>query len=101
MRNLRENPRLGNANRETDSAENKQQSEHASSFNSATWKMHFSLGENVRFTRTPEAELVQRRGETLPEINPARTISTPEFDASKAAQTQDRKSTRLNSSHVK
>ena len=90
MRNLRENPRLGNANRETDSAENKQQSEHASSFNSATWKMHFSLGENVRFTRTPEAELVQRRGETLPEINPARTISTPEFDASKAAQTQPR-----------
>ncbi|MHC3938963.1 hypothetical protein ACI0FR_00251 [Paenochrobactrum sp. BZR 201-1] len=33
------------------------------------WKAHFSLGQNVRFTRTPEAELARRRGETLPDIN--------------------------------
>lgn len=33
------------------------------------WKAHFSLGQNVRFTRTPEAELARRRGETLPDIH--------------------------------
>ena len=33
------------------------------------WKAHFALGQNVRFTRTPEAELARRRGETLPDIN--------------------------------
>lgn len=90
MRNLKENHPLGNANHDVDNADKKQQSEHASSFNSAAWKMHFSLGENVRFTRTPEVELVQRRGETLPEINSGKTISTSQFDASKAAQTQPR-----------
>ncbi|MDD9329045.1 MAG: DNA translocase FtsK, partial [Bartonella sp.] len=32
----------------------------------AVWKKAFSLGQNVRFTRTPEVEILRRRIETDP-----------------------------------
>ena len=35
------------------------------------WKTHFSLGANVRFTRTPEAELLRRRGLDVPALEQA------------------------------
>ncbi|WP_422718068.1 DNA translocase FtsK [Falsochrobactrum tianjinense] len=53
--------------------------------------MHFSLGENVRFTRTPEVELARRRGEDLPDINERSCTHETELsplDPAKVAETQ-------------
>ncbi len=60
----------------------------------AAWKIHFSMGENVRFTRTPEVELLRRRGEALPDVNERARApeqaeeAAPAVDAAKAAETQ-------------
>ncbi|MFB8341949.1 DNA translocase FtsK [Brucella cytisi] len=51
--------------------------------------MHFSLGANVRFTRTPEVELLRRRGEELPSINErTQTEAAPEISVEKVAEAQ-------------
>ncbi|MCV9906897.1 DNA translocase FtsK [Brucella sp. HL-2] len=72
MRNLRENFPHTNGNRAEAASEQKPQRDplgaHSPDSDGA-WKAHFSLGANVRFTRTPEVELVRRRGEDLPDIN--------------------------------
>ncbi len=72
MRNLRENFPHTNGNRAETASEQKPQRDplgaHSPDSDGA-WKAHFSLGANVRFTRTPEVELVRRRGEDLPDIN--------------------------------
>ncbi|WP_273728448.1 DNA translocase FtsK [Brucella gallinifaecis] len=83
MRNLRENLPHNDGNRADSSSEQKTQRDPlgAHSPNSdGMWKSYFSLGENVRFTRTPEIELVRRRGEDLPDIN-GRKKSTAIEDA--------------------
>lgn len=52
---------------------------------------HFALGANVRFTRTPEVELVRRRGEDLPDINGRAKAVAPEASSTeveKAAESQ-------------
>jgi len=72
MRNLRENLPHTDGNRAESAPEQKPQRDPlgAHSPNSdGTWKSYFSLGANVRFTRTPEIDLVRRRGEDLPDIN--------------------------------
>ena len=72
MRNLRENFPQTEGNRAESAPEQKPQRDPlgAHSPNSdSTWKSYFSLGENVRFTRTPEIDLVRRRGEDLPDIH--------------------------------
>ena len=56
------------------------------------WKMHFSLGENVRFTRTPEAELLRRRGEPIPPISwrpqAKPVVDVPAAEVQKMAEAQ-------------
>jgi DNA segregation ATPase FtsK/SpoIIIE, S-DNA-T family len=92
MRNLRENFPHTNGNRAETASEQKPQRDplgaHSPDSDGA-WKAHFSLGANVRFTRTPEVELVRRRGEDLPDIN-GRT-KAPEVspaEVAKAAEAQ-------------
>jgi len=72
MRNLRENFPHTNGNRAEPASEQKPESAKLGAHSpdaDGAWKAHFSLGANVRFTRTPEVELVRRRGEDLPDIN--------------------------------
>lgn len=72
MRNLRDNLPHTDGNRAETASEQKSQRDplgaHSPDSDGA-WKAHFSMGANVRFTRTPEVELVRRRGEDLPDIN--------------------------------
>ncbi|MDR6432265.1 DNA translocase FtsK [Brucella pseudogrignonensis] len=72
MRNLRENLPHTDGNRAESAPEQKPQRDplgaHSPDSDGA-WKSYFSLGANVRFTRTPEIDLVRRRGEDLPDIN--------------------------------
>lgn len=96
MRNLRENLPHNDGNRAESASEQKPQRDPlgAHSPNSdGMWKSYFSLGENVRFTRTPEIDLVRRRGEDLPDINgraksaPVEVAPAP-AEIAKAAETQ-------------
>ncbi|MFS2324827.1 DNA translocase FtsK [Brucella sp. H1_1004] len=72
MRNLRENLPHTDSNRAESAPEQKPKRDalgaHSPDSDGA-WKSYFSLGANVRFTRTPEIDLVRRRGEDLPDIN--------------------------------
>ncbi|GAA5617969.1 hypothetical protein Brsp06_01723 [Brucella sp. NBRC 13694] len=92
MRNLRENFPQSTGNRAENAQDPKQPSGQAGSQNPASddaWKIHFSLGANVRFTRTPEVELLRRRGEELPSINErTQTESAPEISVEKVAEAQ-------------
>ncbi|WP_343315990.1 DNA translocase FtsK [Brucella sp. BE17] len=67
MRNLRENFLQSSGSQGGTDSQSKLQPEATSG--DGAWKAHFSLGDNVRFTRTPEVELMRRRGEDLPDIN--------------------------------
>ncbi|EFM55612.1 DNA translocase FtsK [Brucella inopinata] len=94
MRNLRENFPYSNGNRVENASDPKLQRGQAEAQNPASdgaWKIHFSLGENVRFTRTPEVELMRRRGEVLPDVNeqhPRAEAPVPAVDVKKVAQSQ-------------
>ncbi|CUW44961.1 DNA translocase ftsK [Brucella vulpis] len=94
MRNLRENFPYSNGNRVENASDPKLQRGQAEAQNPASdgaWKIHFSLGENVRFTRTPEVELMRRRGEVLPNVNeqhPHAEAPVPAVDVKKVAQAQ-------------
>ncbi len=46
----------------------------------------FLAGANVRFTRTPEVELVRRRGEDLPDINGRTKVVAPETSSAEVAK---------------
>ncbi|MGU3400821.1 DNA translocase FtsK [Brucellaceae bacterium D45D] len=74
MRNLRENFLQSSGSQNGTGSQSKPQSEATSG--DGAWKAHFSLGDNVRFTRTPEVELLRRRGEDLPAINAAASAGT-------------------------
>ncbi len=91
MRNLRENFPNSTGNHTGNASDPKLRQDPAGGPNDASdgaWKMHFSLGANVRFTRTPEVELLRRRGEELPDIN-GRAPERPALDKTeKAAETQ-------------
>ncbi|MBC2885338.1 DNA translocase FtsK [Ochrobactrum sp. CM-21-5] len=90
MRNLKENfsPSNGNhAGRASDQKPQRSDAGPQTPEDDAAWKIHFSLGENVRFTRTPEVELLRRRGEPLPEVNTT-SPSAPAVDVAKAAEVQ-------------
>ncbi|OIS91222.1 cell division protein FtsK [Brucella cytisi] len=92
MRNLRENFPQSTGNRAENAQDPKQPSGQTGSQNPASddaWKIHFSLGANVRFTRTPEVELLRRRGEELPSINErTQTEAAPEISVEKVAEAQ-------------
>ncbi|MGC0054334.1 DNA translocase FtsK [Brucella pituitosa] len=94
MRNLRENFPHTNGNRAETASEQKPQRDplgaHSPDSDGA-WKAHFALGANVRFTRTPEVELVRRRGEDLPDINGRTKTAAPETspaEVTKVAEAQ-------------
>ncbi|WP_421565401.1 DNA translocase FtsK [Ochrobactrum sp. EDr1-4] len=94
MRNLRENLPHTDGNRAESAQEQKPQRDplgaHSPDSDGA-WKSYFSLGANVRFTRTPEIDLVRRRGEDLPDINgrakPADADAAP-VEIAKVAEAQ-------------
>lgn len=94
MRNLRENLPHTDGNRAESAQEQKPQRDplgaHSPDSDGA-WKSYFSLGANVRFTRTPEIDLVRRRGEDLPDINgrakPAEVDAAP-VEIAKVAEAQ-------------
>ncbi|ABS16263.1 DNA translocase FtsK [Brucella anthropi] len=92
MRNLRENFPQSTGNRAENAQDPKQPSGQTGSQNPASddaWKIHFSLGANVRFTRTPEVELLRRRGEELPSINErTQAEAAPEISVEKVAEAQ-------------
>ncbi len=95
MRNLRENFPPSTGNRAENAQDPKQPRGQTGSPNPASddaWKIHFSLGENVRFTRTPEVELMRRRGEELPSINERSqahaTEAQPAISVEKVAEAQ-------------
>lgn len=92
MRNLRENFPQSTGNRAENAQDPKQPSGQTGSQNPASddaWKIHFSLGANVRFTRTPEVELLRRRGEELPSINErTQAEAAPEIIVEKVAEAQ-------------
>ena len=86
MRNLRENFPHSNGNHTENASDPKPQrgqTEARNPTDDGAWKIHFSLGENVRFTRTPEVELMRRRGEDLPDVN-ARPQVQPVAEAQEA-----------------
>ncbi|KAB0570806.1 DNA translocase FtsK [Brucella pituitosa] len=89
MRNLRENFPHTNGNRAETASEQKPQRDplgaHSPDSDGA-WKAHFALGANVRFTRTPEVELVRRRGEDLPDINGRTKTAAPETSPAEVAK---------------
>ncbi|WP_435657349.1 DNA translocase FtsK [Brucella pituitosa] len=89
MRNLRENFPHTNGNRAETASEQKPQRDplgaHSPDSDGA-WKAHFALGANVRFTRTPEVELVRRRGEDLPDINGRTKVVAPETSPAEVAK---------------
>ena len=94
MRNLRENLPHTDGNRAESASEQKPPRDplgaHSPDSDGA-WKAHFALGANVRFTRTPEVELVRRRGEDLPDINGRAKAVAPEASSTeveKAAEAQ-------------
>ena len=87
MRNLRENFPHSNGNRAENASDPKPQrgqTEARNPTDDGAWKIHFSLGENVRFTRTPEVELMRRRGEDLPDVNAPRSQAQPVVEAPEA-----------------
>ncbi|MBA8818511.1 cell division protein FtsK [Ochrobactrum sp. P6BS-III] len=87
MRNLRENFPHSNGNRTENASDPKPQRSPSDAHNptdDGAWKIHFSLGENVRFTRTPEVELMRRRGEDLPDVNAPRSQVQPVTEAPEA-----------------
>ena len=94
MRNLRENFPQTNANRAESASEQKPDSAKLGAHSpdsDGAWKAHFSMGANVRFTRTPEVELVRRRGEDLPDINGRAKAASPEvspIEIAKVAEAQ-------------
>ena len=94
MRNLRENFPQTNANRAESASEQKPDSAKMGAHSpdsDGAWKAHFSMGANVRFTRTPEVELVRRRGEDLPDINGRAKAVPPEvspIEIAKVAEVQ-------------
>ncbi|PQA74903.1 DNA translocase FtsK [Brucella oryzae] len=100
MRNLRENFPQSTGNRAESAQDQKLPRGQSGSHNSGShnpasddaWKVHFSLGANVRFTRTPEVELLRRRGEELPSINErpqaSTTETTPSASVEKLAEAQ-------------
>ncbi|OYR14768.1 DNA translocase FtsK [Brucella thiophenivorans] len=94
MRNLRENFPQTNANRADSASEQKPDSAKMGAHSpdsDGAWKAHFSMGANVRFTRTPEVELVRRRGEDLPDINGRAKAAPPEvspIEIAKVAEVQ-------------
>ena len=95
MRNLRENFPQSTGNRAENAQDPKLPRGQTGSHNPASddaWKIHFSLGANVRFTRTPEVELLRRRGEELPNINERTQASTdeaaPAISVEKVAEAQ-------------
>ena len=85
MRNLRQNFPHSNGNHTDNAADPKlqrSQSEVQGAMSDGAWKTHFSLGDNVRFTRTPEVELMRRRGEDLPAIKtPTSAVAADETTA--------------------
>ncbi len=95
MRNLRENFPQSTGNRAENAQDPKlprgQTGSHDPNSDD-TWKAHFSLGANVRFTRTPEVELLRRRGEELPSINERLQTTaagaTPAVSVEKVAEAQ-------------
>ncbi len=95
MRNLRENFPHSHGIRAENASDPKPQHSQTGTQNPASegaWKIHFSLGENVRFTRTPEVELMRRRGEVLPDVNertqPCDEAPAPIINVKKIAETQ-------------
>ncbi|MFQ0814082.1 cell division protein FtsK [Brucella anthropi] len=94
MRNLRENFPHSTGNRAENAQDPKQPRGQTGSHNPASddaWKIHFSLGANVRFTRTPEVELLRRRGEELPGISErpqVRAEAAPAISVEKVAEAQ-------------
>ena len=94
MRNLKENFPHSTGNRAENAQDPKLPHGQTGNQNPASddaWKIHFSLGENVRFTRTPEVELMRRRGEELPSINERSQIHVepaPSINVEKVAEAQ-------------
>ena len=95
MRNLRENFPQSTGNGAENAQDPKQPRGQTGSQNPVSddaWKIHFSLGENVRFTRTPEVELLRRRGEELPRINERAQVNAaeaaPAISVEKVAEAQ-------------
>ncbi len=84
MRNLRENFLQSSGSQNGTGSQSKPQSEATSG--DGAWKAHFSLGDNVRFTRTPEVELLRRRGEDLPDINAAASAGTADETSAKIVE---------------